>query len=45
MTLFDPVAFIDEIDTLSTDGRRKIMGANLAKVMGIDPSVKVLTSA
>lgn len=42
--LFDPVTFIDELDTLSTEDQRKIMGANLAKVMGIDHEPRLLVS-
>jgi predicted TIM-barrel fold metal-dependent hydrolase len=42
--LFDPVTFIDELDTLPTDDQRKIMGGNLAKVMGVDPDAKVIAA-
>jgi predicted TIM-barrel fold metal-dependent hydrolase len=35
--LFDPVTFIDEIDGLPAADQAKIMGGNLATLMGIDP--------
>jgi predicted TIM-barrel fold metal-dependent hydrolase len=40
--LFDPVTFIDELDALDKEDQRKIMGANLAEIMGIDPLVKAV---
>ncbi|MEX5712455.1 amidohydrolase family protein [Parafrankia sp. FMc6] len=40
--LFDPVTFIDELAPLPREEQRKIMGANLAKLMGIDPLEKIL---
>ncbi len=43
--LFDPVTFIDELDGLTGEEKRKVMGANLAQVMGIDPAEKLLVSA
>jgi predicted TIM-barrel fold metal-dependent hydrolase len=43
--LFDPVTFIDELDGRTDDEKRKVMGANLAQAMGIDPAVKILAAA
>ncbi|WP_027141365.1 MULTISPECIES: amidohydrolase family protein [Pseudofrankia] len=40
--LFDPVTFIDELDSLTVDEQRKIMGGNLGALMGVDPLAKVL---
>jgi predicted TIM-barrel fold metal-dependent hydrolase len=38
--LFDPVTFVDELDGLPEEDKRKVMGANLAKLMGVDPVAK-----
>ncbi|CAO5146764.1 Amidohydrolase 2 [Frankia sp. AiPs1] len=40
--LFDPVTFIDEIESLSFEDQGKVMGGNLARIMGIDPKEKAL---
>jgi len=40
--MFDPVTFIDELDSLPEDDQKAIMGANLAKLMGVDPALKAL---
>jgi predicted TIM-barrel fold metal-dependent hydrolase len=39
--LFDPVTFVDELEGLPEDDKRKVMGANLARLMGVDPVAKV----
>lgn len=38
--MFDPVTFVDELDGLPEEAKRKVMGGNLAKLMGVDPAVK-----
>ncbi|WP_163550172.1 amidohydrolase family protein [Candidatus Frankia nodulisporulans] len=43
--LFDPVTFVDEIDSLPLADQRKVMGENLAKIMGVDPAKKALVTA
>ena len=40
--LFDPVTWVDELETLPLEEQRLIMGGNLAAVMGVDPLVKAL---
>ncbi|MGX7680810.1 amidohydrolase family protein [Jatrophihabitans sp. DSM 45814] len=40
--MFDPVTFVDELETLSNEDQRKIMGANLANLMGVDPLAKAV---
>jgi predicted TIM-barrel fold metal-dependent hydrolase len=40
--LFDPVTFVDEIAELPEADKAKIMGGNLAKLMGVDPSLPAL---
>jgi predicted TIM-barrel fold metal-dependent hydrolase len=40
--MFDPVTFIDELETLPEADQRAIMGANLAGLMGVDPTAKAL---
>jgi predicted TIM-barrel fold metal-dependent hydrolase len=40
--MFDPVTFIDELETLPEADQRAIMGANLARLMGADPTAKAL---
>lgn len=37
----DPISFVDEIESLSSDAQAKVMGGNLARLMGIDDHVKV----
>jgi len=40
--MFDPVTFVDELDTLPEDEQRAIMGGNLARLMGVDPMATAL---
>lgn len=40
--MFDPITFIDEISNLTPDQQAKIMGGNLANLMGVDPTSKIL---
>ncbi len=40
--LFDPVTWVDELDELKLEDRKKIMGGNLAKLMGVDPEAKAV---
>jgi predicted TIM-barrel fold metal-dependent hydrolase len=40
--MFDPVTWIDELETLPPADQRAIMGGNLAKLMGVDPAAKVI---
>jgi hypothetical protein len=40
--MFDPITFIDEISDLTPEDQAKIMGGNLAKLMRIDPTSKIL---
>jgi predicted TIM-barrel fold metal-dependent hydrolase len=40
--MFDPVTWIDELETLPEADQRAIMGGNLAKLMGVDPAAKVI---
>jgi predicted TIM-barrel fold metal-dependent hydrolase len=40
--MFDPVTFIDELETLPETDQKSIMGANLAKLMGVDPAAKAV---
>jgi hypothetical protein len=40
--MFDPVTFIDELETLPEADQKSIMGANLAKLMGVDPTAKAV---
>jgi len=40
--MFDPVTFIDELVTLPAADQKKVMGANLANLMGINPDEKIL---
>ena len=42
--LFDPVTFVDEIDNLSKEDQAKVMGGNLARLMGIDPTKGALAA-
>jgi predicted TIM-barrel fold metal-dependent hydrolase len=37
--LKDPISYVDELDGLSEDDKRKIMGGNLAGLMGIGATV------
>jgi predicted TIM-barrel fold metal-dependent hydrolase len=36
--MFDPVTWVDEIADLSVEDQAKIMGGNLAKIMGVNPA-------
>ena len=40
--LFDPVTWVDELETLPVEEQSLIMGGNLASVMGVDPLAKAL---
>ncbi len=40
--MFDPVTFIDELEPLTEDEQKAIMGANLAKLMHVDPTAKAI---
>ncbi|MSY38822.1 MAG: amidohydrolase family protein [Actinobacteria bacterium] len=40
--MFDPITFIDEISNLTPDQQAKVMGGNLARLMGVDPTSKIL---
>ena len=40
--LFDPVTWVDEIDALPPADQAKIMGGNLAGIMGVDPAETAL---
>jgi predicted TIM-barrel fold metal-dependent hydrolase len=43
--LFDPDTFVDEIDGLNAEDQAKIMGGNLAEIMGVDPASSALAPA
>jgi predicted TIM-barrel fold metal-dependent hydrolase len=38
--MFDPVTWVDELETLPVAEQAAIMGGNLAKLMGVDPAAK-----
>jgi len=40
--MFDPVTWVDELETLPLDDQRAIMGGNLATLMGVDPNARVI---
>jgi predicted TIM-barrel fold metal-dependent hydrolase len=40
--MYDPVTWIDELETLTEADQAAIMGGNLAKLMGVDPTAKVI---
>jgi predicted TIM-barrel fold metal-dependent hydrolase len=40
--MFDPVTWVDELETLPLEDQRAIMGANLARLMRVDPAAKVI---
>ena len=42
--LYDPVTWVDEIDELAKEDQAKIMGGNLATLMGIDPAQGALAA-
>jgi predicted TIM-barrel fold metal-dependent hydrolase len=40
--MFDPITWVDELETLPVVDQAAIMGGNLAKLMGVDPAAKVV---
>jgi predicted TIM-barrel fold metal-dependent hydrolase len=40
--MFDPITWVDELDSLPVADRAAIMGGNLAKLMGVDPAAKAV---
>jgi predicted TIM-barrel fold metal-dependent hydrolase len=40
--MFDPITWVDELDSLPVAERAAIMGGNLAKLMGVDPAAKAV---
>ncbi|WUA10443.1 amidohydrolase [Nocardia sp. NBC_01377] len=40
--MFDPVTWVDELEDLDLEDRKKIMGGTLSKLIGIDPNVGAL---
>src|SRR6266567_4222238 len=40
--MFDPVTFIDELEPLAGVDQKAIMGANLARLMHVDPAAKAI---
>jgi hypothetical protein len=40
--MFDPITWVDELETLPVDQQAAIMGGNLAKLMGVDPAAKAV---
>jgi predicted TIM-barrel fold metal-dependent hydrolase len=38
--MFDPLTWVDELETLPVADQAAIMGGNLAKLMGVDPTAK-----
>ena len=38
--MYDPVSFVDQLDGLPEEDKRKVMGGNLARLMGVDPVAK-----
>jgi predicted TIM-barrel fold metal-dependent hydrolase len=43
--MFDPITWVDELETLPKADQAAIMGGNLSKLMGCDPSVKEIKAA
>ena len=41
--LADPIAYVDELDGFNDADKAKIMGGNLARIMGVDAHDKILT--
>jgi hypothetical protein len=37
----DPITYVDRLDAFDDEGKAKIMGGNLARLMGIDDPAKV----
>jgi predicted TIM-barrel fold metal-dependent hydrolase len=40
----DPTSFVEELGTLSEEDKAKIMGGNLSKLMGCDPTKKAVAA-
>jgi predicted TIM-barrel fold metal-dependent hydrolase len=40
--MFDPVTWVDEVESLPVAEQAAIMGGNLARLMGVDPTAKVV---
>lgn len=40
--MFDPITWVDELETLPAGDQRAIMGGNLARLMGVDPAAKAV---
>jgi predicted TIM-barrel fold metal-dependent hydrolase len=40
--MFDPITWVDELETLPAADQRAIMGGNLARLMGVDPAAKAV---
>ena len=40
--MFDPVTWVDELEDLAFADQASIMGGNLARLMGVDPTAKAL---
>jgi predicted TIM-barrel fold metal-dependent hydrolase len=40
--MFDPLTWVDELETLSVADQAAIMGGNLARLMGVDPAAKAV---
>jgi hypothetical protein len=40
--MFDPVTFIDELEPLAEVDQKAVMGANLARLMHVDPVAKAI---
>jgi predicted TIM-barrel fold metal-dependent hydrolase len=40
--MFDPITWVDELETLPSQEQAAIMGGNLAKLMGVDPTAKAV---
>jgi predicted TIM-barrel fold metal-dependent hydrolase len=40
--MFDPITWVDELETLPVSEQAAIMGGNLAKLMGVDPTAKAV---
>jgi predicted TIM-barrel fold metal-dependent hydrolase len=40
--MFDPVTFVDELEPLAEAVQKAVMGANLARLMHVDPVAKAI---
>jgi predicted TIM-barrel fold metal-dependent hydrolase len=40
--MFDPITWVDELETLPVADQAAIMGGNLARLMGVDPAAKAV---